>query len=279
MPPSARAPVFQGAHFGLVTLHGKESLMAPVLAQRWQARLTHSSAFDTDGLGTFSGEVERRLSPLECALHKARLAVQLTDAEFGLGSEGSFGTAPWGFGVLNREVVACVPAKGDWFVVGFHTAPVAVAEYRYGDPAAWATFWEHLPADQGVMLVAEGHVAKGLCSEALARAILADWYGERIPADLRIAYDLRAHQSPLRRANIALALGNLLDRLDSACPQCERPGFWPDKRETGLPCHDCGFPTNSLRRLIACCERCGHQEFTSVEAISADPATCPRCNP
>lgn len=279
MQPTTRPAVFAGAHFGLVTLHGKESIIAPALAQRWQARLTTTTAFDTDSLGTFSGEVERRLSPVECALQKARLALSLTGAGFGLGSEGSFGTAPWGFGVINQELIACVTADANWHVVGCHAAPVAVTECRHGDAHARADFWRNLPAGQAVILVSEEHVAKGVASEAEAEKLLTDWYGGRIPPDLRISYDLRAHHSPARRINIALALENLMKRLESACACCGRPGFWPDLYETGLPCSACGFPTNSLSARIARCEGCGHQESTAVESTHADPATCPLCNP
>lgn len=270
---------FTRAHFGLLSLHGKEQILAPALAQRWQARLSITQDFDTDSLGTFSGEVERRMSPLECALHKARLALALTGGEFGLGSEGSFGPSPWGFGVINQELIACVPARGEWCVVGCHAAPVAVGECCFGDADQQALFWQHLPEGQGVMLIGEGRVAKGLRTREQANCQLSDWYGAQIPPDLRIAYDLRAHQSPLRRETIALAANNLLERLDSRCPACTRPGFWPDKRETGLPCADCGCPTSSLKRRLACCDACGHQQSSAVEARYSDPTHCPRCNP
>lgn len=272
-------PKFQGAHFGLVTLHGKESLIAPTLAERWQARLSLSTAFDTDSLGTFSGEVERRLSPLECGLHKARLAVELTGAEFGLGSEGSFGPGPWGLGIINQELVACVPEKGDWTVVGCHAIPVAADECRYGDVEHRERFWRNLPEGQGVILVAGENIVKGVQTQDEAMVHLTQWFGKKVPYDARIVYDLRAHQSPVRRATLARAVANLVDRLDSHCDRCGRPGFWPDHREPGLPCADCGCPTNGLRARVARCEACGHQHRAIVEVVYADPATCPRCNP
>jgi hypothetical protein len=270
---------FQRAHFGLVTLHGKESLIAPALTRRWQARLSVSAGFDTDSLGTFSGEVERRLSPLDCALHKARQAVLLTGAEFGLGSEGSFGPGPWGFGVFNQELVVCVSAHSDWTVIGGHTAPVAVEECRYGDAGQQESFWQRLPDGQGVIVISGQRIAKGLQSRAEVIEQLALWHGEQVPGDARLMYDLRAHQSLIRRATLALAINNLLDRLDSHCEHCGRPGFWPDHPEPGLPCADCGGPTNSLRARRARCDGCGREQITAVDAVYADPATCPRCNP
>lgn len=270
---------FREAHFGLLTLHGKETIMAPLLAQRWGARLSLSTNFDTDSLGTFSGEVERQLSPLDCALHKARLACELTGADYGLGSEGSFGAGHWGFGVINQELVACVSARGDWQVIGCHATPVAVTECRYGNSEQLEHFWQHLPEEQGLIVKSELGVAKGLKSKDQVMAQLADWYGQHVPADVRIAYDLRAHQSPLRRANIALAFVNLLERMDSPCDNCGRPGFWPDQREHGLSCRDCGCPTNSLSARIVHCNGCGYKQRFPVDEVDADPATCPRCNP
>lgn len=279
MSPKAIGQQFQGARFGLVTLHGKESIIAPALARRWQARQLHHSDFDTDSLGTFSGEIERRLSPLECATHKARLAHSLTGAEYGLGSEGSFSTTLWGFGIVNRELIACVNATTELLVVGSHTELVGVAECRYGDTQARALFWQNLPKGQGVMLIGKEHIAKAVISEQEAKTILRGWYGAAIPADVRIAYDLRAHQSPIRRANIALALENLMLRMESACQACGQVGFWPDHIETGLPCGACGFATDNIRARIARCAGCGHEEHNILPITHADPATCPMCNP
>lgn len=270
---------FRKAHFGLLTLHGKESIMAPLLAQRWDARLSLSTMFDTDSLGTFSGEIERKGSPLECALHKARLALELTGADFGLGSEGSFGIAPWGFGVINQELVACVSAQDDWQIIGYHTSAVAVTECRYGDSAQLERFWQNLPQAQGLIIKSEAGVAKGLKSKDQVMDQLRHWYGQQIPDDVRVTYDLRAHQSPLRRINIAHAFVNLQDRLESPCPQCGQLGFWPDKHESGLACSGCGSPTNRLKARISLCDGCGHSQRLPVDQKTASPEFCPECNP
>jgi hypothetical protein len=61
----------------LLTKHDKAGMVAPALAPLGLEVLA-TDGFDTDTLGTFSGEVERTLSPLECARRKARLACELT---------------------------------------------------------------------------------------------------------------------------------------------------------------------------------------------------------
>lgn len=55
---------------GLLTKHKKAPLIAPILLSElgWELVLTES--YDTDQLGTFAGEVERQLSPVDCAEKK-----------------------------------------------------------------------------------------------------------------------------------------------------------------------------------------------------------------
>ena len=68
----------------LLTKHHKLPLITPALAQAGViVELTDS--FDTDTLGTFSGEVPRTLSPLDCAKTKAKLACQISGLSFGIG--------------------------------------------------------------------------------------------------------------------------------------------------------------------------------------------------
>lgn len=77
----------------LLTKHRKSQQLAPVLYDIG-IELVEIDFFDTDELGTFSGEIERKLSPKDCALIKAKKAVELTGLNVGLGSEGSFGGGP-----------------------------------------------------------------------------------------------------------------------------------------------------------------------------------------
>jgi len=57
-------------------------------------RVVVPAGLDTDGLGTFTGEVERPAPPRETALLKARLAIETTGLPRALASEGSFGPHP-----------------------------------------------------------------------------------------------------------------------------------------------------------------------------------------
>lgn len=69
---------FAHQRIGLLTRHGKQRIIAPLMDRHLGARLVHTDDFDTDSLGSFSGETPRTMSALECATHKARLACELT---------------------------------------------------------------------------------------------------------------------------------------------------------------------------------------------------------
>lgn len=78
-------------------MHGKESVIAPVLERVLGVHCTVPVPSDTDRLGTFTGEVERRHDPVTTARLKCLGAMDLTGADLGIASEGSFGPAPGAF--------------------------------------------------------------------------------------------------------------------------------------------------------------------------------------
>jgi hypothetical protein len=95
-----------------------------------------------------------------------------------------------------------------------------------------------------------------------------------------IENDLRAHAHPTRQDNIRRAAVDLAKRLQSLCPACGTPGFWPVDRIAGLPCGACGAPTRETRAEVYGCLKCSHRENRprSGPAV-ADPSRCEFCNP
>lgn len=51
------------------------------------------ASFDTDMLGTFTGEVERKLDPLATVREKCLRAMKHNHCDLGVASEGSFGAS------------------------------------------------------------------------------------------------------------------------------------------------------------------------------------------
>ena len=265
--------------FSLLTKHGKEKVIAPLLQQKLGIEVNHTEAFDTDQLGTFSGEIERVSSPLTCAIKKAILAFKLTGDSVGLGSEGSFFISPAGIGTVNEELLACVKDEAGGLVIGRYLAPVDVRQAECESREEIINFVQQTPANQGLVLKSNGHLAKGLQGEEAVLATVQAWFGRSSFERTTISFDLRAHQCPVRRQHIAGATENLVERLQSPCPECDHPGFWPDRPLPGLPCELCAAPTRVSRAQLAECAKCAHAQSFPVEQETAEARYCDFCNP
>ncbi|WP_421970496.1 DUF6671 family protein [Pseudoalteromonas sp. SSDWG2] len=267
----------------LLTKHGKAQQLAPALAPLGIA-LHVTEAFDTDNLGTFSGEVERTLSPLECAKKKARLACELSGLSAGLGSEGSFGGGPLP-GLMNwdTEILVLHDAQRDIDIVATAAGPVNLKTYQgqclneleaalkgAGDGQAW-------------ILKTQQQITKGIGDINSLKAVL-DSQGlcdenSRLRERVDITPDLRAMYSPQRQAYIFQAGQQLAERLQTFCPACGLPDFWLRERVAGLPCSGCGAPTELAKAYIRQCAHCNHQLNELTQPREADPYRCQWCNP
>ncbi|MEI6334200.1 MAG: DUF6671 family protein [Methylococcaceae bacterium] len=72
---------------------------------------------------------------------------------------------------------------------------------------------------------------------------------------------------------------DLARRLTSLCPACGVPGFSRVGLVRGLPCEDCGTPTNEAKADIHRCVRCEHQMRVEREWEYASARFCGYCNP
>ena len=86
--------MFKGRKLIIATKHGKEKVIAPFLEQGLGVKCFVAIDLDTDKLGTFTGEVERNDDPLTTARNKCYMAMDLTNCDLAIASEGSFGPHP-----------------------------------------------------------------------------------------------------------------------------------------------------------------------------------------
>lgn len=258
----------------LCTKHNKAQILRPVLLPLGY-KLEEVSTFDTDTLGTFSGEVERTLTPMQAAHKKAQIACELALTRFGLGSEGSFGGGP-------------VPGLCNWNdeVICFFDSDTERAIYAV---AGGASRLSKIDADNGLQLIEtlvkfpeqrwvlreNQQISKALTVDCIEKRITEG----RIHFPVTLEPDLRAMYSPDRQEMIRKAALDLKRRLIATCPACKAFDFVVNKVERGLPCQACGIPTQQIKQKIKSCVVCGFECHEKLAVSHADPAKCTYCNP
>lgn len=286
MGESSAEQLYRGARIALLTQHGKERVLAPLFASGLGAQLVVAEGFDTDTLGTFTREVDRAGTQLEAARRKAEIAIELSGADIGLGSEGAFVPGPFGLGSWNIEALVLVDRARGIEIIGragaagrhLHGSVATLAELVAF--AARAGFPEHglvlRPNDER-----DPRVVKGINTQAALETAFEKAVRHATRGVVFVESELRAHLNPTRMASIGEAGRDLVARMKCACPACGVPGFGAIGQVPGLPCRDCGAPTRQPVAEEFGCVRCEHREERPLRdaAESADPAVCDYCNP
>ncbi len=275
---------YAGLFAVLATKHDKVSLVGPALSDVVGMTVTEA-AVDTDTLGTFSGEVERRGTPWQTAVAKAHLGLEHCGGRLGLASEGSIGPHPAvPFLVAATELVVMVDTELGLVIgetaVGFDVRTVS-ATVAPGDPLDGILARGDIPNHALIVRPAMGEpvvVGKGLRYPAdieswIRRASRASPDGRAI-----VETDLRAHLCPSRRPVIARAAHSLARRLAVCCPSCGAPGWGVVSVEPGAPCEECSAPTELPLAQVWGCAGCEATD-RRLTGTKVDPARCQLCNP
>jgi hypothetical protein len=263
----------------LLTQHGKALAMAPALERAGFALMT-VDGFDTDTLGTFTGETARRGSQLDAATAKARKACELTGERYGLGSEGSFGPDPYvGITPWNVELLVWWDAMEERAVHAVEQG--GATNYAQCTISSW-------PEAQAFALQVQ-FPSHGIIVGKPEEAYF--WKNIAHPLELQIKVneglaqgpvwletDMRAHRNPIRMAMIARCAERLSDLLGKACPECARLGFGLESPIAGALCSQCGLPTQVMRAKQITCGVC-HFSLTQTIRDTVPPSHCERCNP
>ncbi len=259
--------------------------------------LSHGQ-FDTDQLGTFSGEVERQGTVRETVLRKAEAGMKETGIDFGIANEGSFGEHPQiPFLASDHEVIVFVDKKND--CVFFEEVVSTYTNYSHSvlsdfselsDFARMVNFPSHglimtpssslFPLDRTSMMISEG-LTRGITDHRLLEDCFKCFSKISPVHAVWVETDMRAHFNPSRMRNIRHTATKLARRLSSKCPECELPGFGLTDKEAGLPCANCKRPTLVVGWFIHSCQRCGFRRQIRKydEQFRADPQYCETCNP
>ena len=274
----------------IATMHGKERVIAPLLAQGLGLNMEVPSGFDTDRFGTFTREIERTGSQLDAARAKIKAALEhCPRARVAIASEGSFGPHPSiPFLPLGRELVLLVDRETGLEIRG-HDANLETnfAHAIVDSPAAALAFAARVgvPDHAVIVMGCRGElpvpgilVRKGIVTpDALDRAVQE---AVAVCGAAFIETDMRAHFNPGRMSAIERATIDLVRVFKSRCPVCAHPGFDVTGRIPGLPCEWCGEPARLIKTEALTCAACGYRvERGATDRTTADPGQCDSCNP
>jgi len=271
----------------LVTMHEKEKAIAPALFNTFGISLESSKYINTDVLGTFSGEIKREESPEITAWKKIQLASN-DSSDIIIASEGSFFPHPnIPFVTLNHEFILLYDKKNNVLIDGQHYTTDCIyfqKEFTNEEDAIKFCVENSFP-QYGVVLKTtnEYHKTltfkdpKSLFSLSAAFKLLQNNSANGI---ITVESDMRAHKNPKRMQSIEKATMDLVKNMNSFCPNCHKPGFSIRKKNKGLPCSDCGFPTNEIKENVLICQFCNHEKIESLPPTKiGNPMYCNRCNP
>ncbi len=282
--------LYAGSCIVLATKHAKSIAMTEPFQETLGANVLEY-LMDTDQFGTFSGEIEREGSALECARRKCERSLEnLGDkVEFALTSEGSFGPHPYvPFLSCDHEILYFIDRRH-----GFHLLVSYLSEktnYRTATVDSFealqklaedARFPSHALILRPNNRAAKTPIFKGVDSWAALEKAYAECMENASDGKVWVETDMRAHLNPSRMEVIGELAKRLAERLATHCPKCSLPGWGKVRVATGLECRLCSLATNIVKSEIFGCVKCDFEETIdrADRPSHAEPVNCNHCNP
>lgn len=270
----------------IVTKHKKNKVIAPILEKELGVKCFLTEKFDTDSLGTFSGEIERKKDALSTLRDKCLLAMKMEGYDLAVATEGSFGNHPTVFfAPANDEFIMLIDLKNNLEIVervlsletNYKMAEIQHKE-NLNDFLKTVQFPSH-----GVIVKDTSSnwkfMEKGIQKKKQLNTLLNTF--SKNQQSIFIETDMRANYNPTRMKVIKQACRKLVSKIKSACPTCKTPGFGVVKAEAGLRCNNCGMPTRSTSAHVYQCKKCNFEERKTFPngKTTEDPMNCDFCNP
>lgn len=279
---------YEGQTCIITTMHGKEDVIAPVF-KNVLGMDVKPIALNTDKLGTFSGEVSRKLNALACARRKCEWGMKKSRALYGLASEGSFGHHPFiPFIPNNNEILYFIDKKRKFHIhVSENSSDTNYQSAIVNNYEQVLEFCEKSLFPSHALIVrphkskTKNFIFKGIQNYDELENAFKKSIKNSLDSHVLIQTDMRAHFNPSRMKVIQSAAQKLAERLKSICPQCETPGWGLIKFEAGLKCCLCGLPTQEIKSEIWGCTKCRYKENKARKDKEdfASPTFCAYCNP
>ncbi len=278
--------MFKDRRLIIATKHEKEKVIAPLLEKALGVNCFVYEGFDTDMLGTFTGEIERELDPIATARKKCLMAMELADCDLGVASEGSFGPHPTLFFInADDEFLIFIDKKNNLEIIArelstttnFNGEEIKTEKelLSFADSVGFSTHGLILRKTKGE----NSNMIKGITDINHLKQAFNDMFDGLHP--IYIETDMRAMFNPTRMKIIEAATIKLIEHINTFCPHCKMPGFGITDGVRGLLCDLCGSPTNSTVSYIYTCQHCHYirEEIYPHGKTTEDPMCCDYCNP
>lgn len=277
---------FQGRKIVIATKHEKEKVIAPILQQTFDLEVIVPPDFDTDQLGTFSGEIDREEDPLSTARKKCLMAMELSACDLAISNEGSFGPHPSiPFAYADDEIMFLLDKKNELEIfVRVLTTETNFNARTIESKEELKAFAQLTKFPSHALIIKREKddltdMEKGITDSSTLLALF-----DRFKKESGAAYietDMRAMYNPTRMQVIEQASHKLVKKMLSLCPQCSTPGLGITMIKEGLPCHFCHRPTRSILSYVYECQKCTYarEELYPNDKKYEDPMYCDYCNP
>ncbi|MEI8141913.1 MAG: DUF6671 family protein [Chitinophagia bacterium] len=278
--------MFEGRKLIIATKHKKEIVIAKHLNEKLGVNCQVSEDFDTDVFGTFTGEKERALSPLDTVRKKCLMAMEKFGYDLGVASEGSFGPHPALFFIpADEEFMVFIDKKNNLEInVKKLSSDTNFSGRSIKNEEELEKYIKAIQfPGHGIILRksrdSNENIIKDIDSiEQLKKHFksMVDLLGE-----VYVETDMRAMNNPTRMKVIEETTLKLIEAIKSICPNCSTPGFVPINHIAGLPCSLCGLPTKSIKIKVLGCKKCGYEmeKIFPNNKKEEDPQYCDYCNP
>lgn len=278
--------MFENRAIVIATMHKKESVIAPLLEDSFNLKCIVPSEFDSDSLGTFSGEIERKSDPLSTLRQKCLIALKTSNTDLAIASEGSFGAHPsLFFAQANDELVMLLDTKNKIEIVARElSTETNFAAQTIKNEAELIEFAERVQFPSHGIIIRTDKKDYSKIYKGITNWEDLKFHFEQIKKENGTAYvetDMRALFNPTRMKNIQKATQKLIVKMKSCCPKCQTPGFGISEAIPGLPCEWCGKPTASVLKYCLTCKKCSHLEekmYPNNKTVES-PEFCDYCNP
>jgi len=278
--------MFKGRDLLIASMHEKEKVIGPILEKELGVKSLVAINLNTDALGTFTGEFDRKDDPITTARKKCLLAMEIYNCDLAIASEGSFGAHPqMFFAHADEEFLLFMDKKNNLEIIereistetNFNGSEINTINELL-EFAKQTNFPSH------ALIIKKSKddfskIVKGITtSEQLTNTFhrFISNYGT-----VYVETDMRAMYNPTRMKVIETATKKLAKKINSLCPNCSTPGFGITEAISGLPCKQCRFPTRSTLSYIYSCKKCDFkktEEFPKEKKVE-DPLYCDFCNP